>query len=116
MSDRVLRPSVVLLLALSVTTGFAHERTGALRITLDQTACRTADSIELVSVTTRPIGSDAKSIDYESVGHTAVTPDCEWSLDPVAPGEYEVWFQHDSVKLAVRPLTLGPGETATVAL
>jgi hypothetical protein len=117
MSDCSWRPSVVLLLAaLAVSSGSAQDGAGALRIRLDQTACRAADSIELVRVTTRPDGSGGHFTNWVSVGHSLVTADCAWSIEAVGPGEYEVWFQHTSIKLAVRPVTIGPGQTVDVAL
>jgi hypothetical protein len=117
MSDGVLRPSVgPLLMALLVTTAPSDARRGALRVRLDQTTCRAVDDIGVYSVTTRPDGSGGHFIGKSQIGQSAVTADCAWAVGDLAPGEYEVWFQHGDAKVAVRAAAVASGQTTDVVL
>src|SRR5206468_6687973 len=109
-------PTVLLLL--STVLGASGQRDGrsALRVTLDQTACRAVDEVRAYHVTTHLEPSGARSIGKVSIGQGAVTADCVWNSGEVEPGEYEVWFQRNGVKVAIREFAVAPGQTADVAL
>lgn len=114
MSGWIVRPAVVLLLSTAVGAG--QERSGVLRVTLDETTCRAVDEIGTYRVTTQPNASGGRNIGKTQIGQVVVNADCVWTIGDLAPGEYEVWFQHAGMKLAVRPLTIAAGERAEVAL
>jgi hypothetical protein len=115
MSRWIVRPAVILFL-LSSELAPGEDRTAALHVTLDPTACRAVDEIGAYHVTTRAAPDDGRFIDKALVGQSAVTADCSWNLSELEPGEYEVWFQHKGAKMAIRTFALVPGQTADVAL
>jgi hypothetical protein len=117
MSDRVRRPSVVLLLtAFVVASGYAQQPTGGLHVRLDQTPCSSTDEIGVYKVTTPADGSGGQFIRKLLAGQTSVTRDCAWTLGDLVPGDYEVWFQRAGERVAVRPVTIVADQTADVAL
>jgi hypothetical protein len=117
MSDCRRRPPLVVLASLLLTTGFTDQPSASLRISLDRTACAAIDEMSVHKVVTTPTdNSGGKIIERSQVGQSPVTPDCAWTLAGLAPGEYEVWFHRAGVKLADRPVTIGPDEPAEVML
>ncbi len=114
MSGWIVRPAAVLLL--STALGAGQERGGALHVTLDQTACRAVDEIGAYHITTSLEPSGVRSIGKTLIAQGAVTTDCAWNSGEVEPGEYEVWFQHKGVKVAIRAIAVAPGQTTEVAL
>jgi hypothetical protein len=114
MSGWIVRPAVVLLLSTAVGAG--QERSGALHVTLDETACRAVDEISAFHVTMQPNPSGGWNIGKTQIDQVVVDADCVWTIGDLAPGEYEVWFQHASAKVAVRAAAVAAGQTTDVAL
>lgn len=114
MSGWIVRPAVVLLL--STVIGAGQERSGTLHVTLDETACRAVDEMRAFHVTTQPSPSGGGNIFKTQIDQVVVNADCVWTIGDLAPGEYEVWFEHGSVKVAVRAAGAAAGQTTNVVL
>jgi len=112
-SGWIVRPALVVLL--STLVGAGEERRGALRVTLDETACRDIDQVVALYVTTRSEPSGGKTVSNDMVGTAAPGPECAWTLAGLRPGTYEVWFQRNGQPVGSRSVTLLPGGAAALS-
>ena len=84
-----------------------------IRVLLDGTICRAADTITVLTVATQRTQSGTTRL-KRAVAMEHVGPECRHELAGIPPGEYEVWVQQTEIPIIVRQLSVGQGEVSEI--